>query len=258
MLPALLVHGTALGAITFRGLNRRLRARGLETVAFDRLGYDGTPVPDDRYSLQAEVDHLLAGARAAFGDQSFQIVGHSLGGLLSLHVARTTKQVAKVTLLDPVASRLLFENDEAAGYADMSETYQAVLQAPDDEAAIAGFIHRWSGPNAWNSMAPLAKKAAISLVPRMRQELVATRHHDRATADLLDFKAPIHIVVGAATREPPKAVARTLVRLRNATVSVLPGAGHLLPISHPDAVADEIVNGASIRPSDAGEANHRG
>ena len=124
----------------------------------------------------------------------------------------------------------------------MNETYQAVLQAPTDEAAIAGFIHRWSGPNAWNSMAPLAKKAAISIVPRMRQELMATRNHDRATEDLLDFKAPIHVVVGAMTREPPKAVARALGRLRNATVAVLPRAAHLLPISHPDAVADEILN----------------
>lgn len=243
MLPALLIHGTALGSITFRGLNRRLHARGLETSAFDRLGYDGTPIPDAAYSLQAEVDHLLAGARAAFGDQSFQVVGHSLGGLLALHVARSTKQVAKVTLLDPVSSRLLQESDEPAGYADMSETYEAVLKAPDDEAAIAGFIHRWSGPNAWSAMAPLAKKAAISLVPRMRQELAATRNHDRPSDDLLAFAAPIHVVVGGATREPPKAVARALARRRNATVTVLAGAGHLLPISHPDAVADAILGG---------------
>ncbi len=98
-------HANSFPASTYRVLFRSLRSRGFTVKAIDKLGHDPAyPVTDNWPHLAKQVAAFAAAEIEKAGEAAF-LVGHSLGGFLSLMAAARQPQmgghgVAGVVLLD--------------------------------------------------------------------------------------------------------------------------------------------------------------
>jgi len=71
--------------------------------------------------------------------------------------------------------------------------------------------------------------------------MIAARSDTTKLQDLVESPPPTAILVGERTRIAPRATARQLARAFNAATTVVPGAGHMIPLTHPAAVVAAIL-----------------
>ena len=100
-------HGNSFPASTYRVMLDSLRARGWSVSAIEKYGHDPDyPVTDGWPHLVQQLADFAAQQKKAHGGQPPCLVGHSLGGILSLMCAAQHPELARaVVLLDsPVVS----------------------------------------------------------------------------------------------------------------------------------------------------------
>jgi pimeloyl-ACP methyl ester carboxylesterase len=167
------------------------------------------------------------------------------GGVVELRRALGAR-VTRMTLVDPVVVSVLRETGEDAAYAEMEEQYQCFMRlSADPEEAAQFFVEHWSGIGAWDVMGKHGRAMVTSLVPKLRLEMTAARSDTATLAWLAESPPPTTMLVGQNTLVVPRAVARVLAPALAATTVVVPGAGHMIPITHPQAVIDAVRSDAA-------------
>lgn len=237
-----LLHGSANGSYSWGQVRRALASQGAKVLAPDMLGYGGAPAPSETWTLLEEVEHLRRSIDQLH-DGRIHLVAHSLGTLFALHLRLALgERVTRMTLLDPVVVSVLRETGEADGYAEMEAQYERFMGLVGDPTAAArGFVDHWSGAGAWERIGDKARATITALVPKVRLEMIATRSDTTALSALAASPPPTTLVVGERTRVAPRAVARQLAQaFRAAATVVVPGAGHMLPLTHAAAVAEAV------------------
>jgi pimeloyl-ACP methyl ester carboxylesterase len=147
-----------------------------------------------------------------------------------------------MTLVDPVIVSVLREGNEDAAYAEMERQFQHFMGlGANAEAAAHFFVDHWGGAGAWDAMGKRGRAMVTSLVPRLRQEMVTTRSDTTSLAWFAEAPPPTTILIGEMTLLAPRAVARLLGPALHATTVVVPGAAHMIPVTHPEAVVDAIL-----------------
>lgn len=99
-------HGNSFPASTYRVLNKDLESRGFQVSAIEKLGHNPQfPVTSNWPHLVQELAEFAKSTIAQTGEKPY-LVGHSLGGMLSLMCASQHPELAAgVVLLDsPVVS----------------------------------------------------------------------------------------------------------------------------------------------------------
>jgi pimeloyl-ACP methyl ester carboxylesterase len=92
-------HANSFPAATYRVLFKDLRARGFSVKAVDKFGHDPRfPVTDNWHFLVQQLHELVLREVEARGEPAF-LVGHSLGGFLSLMCAARHPELARGVLL---------------------------------------------------------------------------------------------------------------------------------------------------------------
>ena len=89
-------------------------------------------------------------------------------------------------------------------------------------------------------MGSRARATVTSLVPTLRMEMTATRSDTATLGWLAESPPPTTILVGERTLLAPRAAARLLGTALRATTVVVPGAAHMIPLTHPQAVVDAV------------------
>ncbi|HMN20748.1 MAG TPA: alpha/beta hydrolase [Ottowia sp.] len=100
-------HGNSFPASTYRVLLDSLRARGFTVHAIEKFGHDPKyPVTDNWTRLERQLAHFAAQRKKEAGGALPWLVGHSMGGILSLMCAARHPELARgVVMLDsPVLS----------------------------------------------------------------------------------------------------------------------------------------------------------
>lgn len=100
--PVLLVHGLGACVYTYAETIPALAAAGHRAIAFDLPGHglSDKPTDESKYTTRALTDAILAVATAV-GARRFSLVGHSMGGLLSLEVAmRSEGRLERLVLIN--------------------------------------------------------------------------------------------------------------------------------------------------------------
>ena len=94
-------HGNSFPAGTYNVLFAHLRQRGFEVTAVDRFGHDAQyPVTSNWPHLVQQLADFAREQRQAGGEAPY-LVGHSLGGILSLMCAARHPELARgVVMLD--------------------------------------------------------------------------------------------------------------------------------------------------------------
>lgn len=176
------------------------------------------------------------------GDERLHLVGHSYGAALALRIAATwPERIASAVLFEPTLFPLQNQprpGDPAAiGIAAAAAAAMAAVDRGDLHAAAEVFIDYWMGPGSWAAM-PEARRGPVAESMRpIHQWTDAIFAEPWSLAELASLQLPVLLLGGA--RSPASAadllplLARTLPQAR---LQVLPGLGHMAPVTHPDTV----------------------
>lgn len=210
----------------------------------DLLGYGETAAwrPEEPLTLDDEVDALLPMIDDA-GD-GVHLIGHSFGAGVALQLARRRPQsVRSLTLYEPVRFALLLSSPDRAARAvgerilSVGRQIRSKVLDGDPVAGGAQFVDYWSGPGTWEQLPEHRREAVALRMPKVADEFDALFRDPVPLAAYGRLNVAVHLMVGERTLAPPREVARLLgAMLPAASVTVLPGLGHMGPVTHPDRV----------------------
>lgn len=217
-----------------------------QVVAPDLFGC-GASTPWPGFSLDDQVRGICKVLDQQPGP--IHLVGHSMGGAVALATAiRRDWQLASLTLIEPVTFHLLGIGGEATAELDreVSGLASAIARSVNEgvpEAGMARFVDYWNGPGAWlrlrhQTQARLARQAA-TVADDFRALAAVTTPLSRYST----MRVPTRVISAALAPAPVRWLAHTLSRaLGDVPHAVIEGAGHMVPITHPDVVAEIIAN----------------
>jgi pimeloyl-ACP methyl ester carboxylesterase len=239
-----LLHGSGTGSYGWKAVVHRLQtaAPRAQVIAPDMLGYGAAPVPSATYTLDEEVTHLK-GVLDAHGVGDFHLVTHSIGTMYGLRLRLALlDRVTRLTLVDPLVRCILKEQQEVSSCNEMDVPYHEFLRVwPDPHAAIAAFVDHWNGPGTWDHMGQNTRNLLAGMAPKVYLELREAWNDPMLLADYTAKPPPTRIVLGEKTRLAPRATAKHLARALGANIVTVPDCGHMIPVTHPDAVVRAIV-----------------
>ncbi len=223
---------------------------GMAKLLGDRLTFVAPDLPSHGNSAkwdgqsdfaQTVFDTTLAQMDAAPMD----VIGHSFGAVTALRLAaKHPERIRSLTVFEPVffavakadAPETLVDHDRAA------KPFQDAIDAGNMEGAARAFNSMWSTERGtWDKMPERSRMAmarAIHVVPSTYALIYDDTDGILAPGVLERLRMPVTLVRGALTHP---AVTATLDGLHNripgSVVEVIPEAGHMAPISHPQEVA---------------------
>jgi len=217
-------------------------------LAPDLVGYGGSGPWHGRAAFRLADE--AAAVRSLLGrlGRPAHLVGHSYGGAVALHLARTRpERLASLTLVEPVAFQLL-RNGEAADQAALDEITSVAgelkdaLAAGDFAGGFGRFVDFWSGPGSWTGM-PAEKRAAFApQLAKVVLDFQAIFSDPSEIEDLDGIALPTLLLQGGRTVPASRRIcARLREALPAAAFRIIDGAGHMLPITHRDEVDRHIV-----------------
>jgi pimeloyl-ACP methyl ester carboxylesterase len=193
--------------------------------------------------LSRLVDDLVA--YVASIEEVAGLVGWSAGGMV-LAVAARSDAVAAVAAVEPTIFRLMDDQERAglgeavarmaelAAEGKMTEAARTFLGVPfnSEEIAVADEVGYFQATGRY--------------IPTLLDQLPQTMQSEGPAPDdpavLGAISAPVLVLHGSDTKPFLAAGARYVAdHVPNATLREIPGAGHAAPLTHPEALAEEIM-----------------
>ena len=176
-------------------------------------------------------------------DEPVHLVGHSYGGAVALHMARARPWLFRsLTLIEPSAFHLLRDGDAVdrralAEITAVAARVKADLARGEYMEGYGRFVDYWSGPGAWEAMSADKRNALAIQLERVALEFDALLGDPARMDDFSKVKIPTLLVQGGQTRLPSRCICQRLRKaLPGIKFRVVQGAGHMLPLTHRDAV----------------------
>lgn len=169
------------------------------------------------------------------------LVGHSFGGAVALHVARMRPDLlSSLVVIEPVAFHLLPGNDPEAlaEIAGVAADVAKALASGDYFEGMARFVDYWSGPGAWETVPPEKRSGFAARLGKVALDFEATFSEPAELGDFRAMTLPTLVVQGTRSPRPTRRICQLLAQVMpDAQVATLEGAGHMVPITHREAVS---------------------
>ncbi len=245
--PVLALHCSLAHAGAWSGVAQRLP--GVALTAFDQPGHGRAADWDGVSDLQSLTTRIAAEfAERLGGGGPIDLIGHSFGATVCLRLALERPDLVRsLALIEPV----IFAAARAAGSPAFDEfrvghaAYEAAIRRGDRAGAAAIFHAIWGGGAAFDDM-PEAQQSYMLERIHIIDAQGAALHAD--TGGILRYMGleslgvPVLLIEGATSPPVIGAIMTELARrLPMATRLAVPGAGHMVPITHPAAVAEGIA-----------------
>lgn len=222
-----LVHAGWAGSAEWDGVLTLLSGAS-RTVRYDNRGYGRSPAPTADFSwgtdLLAVLDHLAIGSAI--------LVGHSGGGAAALSVALNhPDRVDRLVLVAPGV------DDYPWPSTDYGRQFGTLYQRGDRAGLVDLGLRTWAAADPGPPAPALIEDAVDAMLAIGEYQQPDQPVFER----LAGVTAPTHLLLG--DRDDPMVadcVRATAARLPGATLTVVPGADHLLPLRHPDLVVTAI------------------
>lgn len=233
----LMAHCSLASHATLLPLARRLGPG--RTTLFDLPGH-GRSGPwngqGDYQALVVEICEALLDGRPA------EIIGHSFGATAALHLAlKCPALIDRLVLIDPVFFAAARGTAEHTLHARRFAPFVAAMEAGERARAVQIFLALWGEPGAWAALGAGQRQAMadrIALIPAADPAMNGDCHGQLAPGRLEGLRAPVVLLEGAKTEPVVHAINDTLERrlpvVRRARIA---GAGHMVPVTHVEAVA---------------------
>jgi pimeloyl-ACP methyl ester carboxylesterase len=173
------------------------------------------------------------------------LVGHSYGGAVALRFAvERPEHLLSLTLIEPVSFHLLRaaprDSADRALFREIAAIAAALAIAAahgDEGGGMAEFVDYWNGHGAWEQMKPEQRAALAGCAAKVTLDFEATMTEPTPIAALRRIDVPTLLLRGSASPLPTRRIAELLAEaLPNARLRTIEGAGHMLPLTHREAV----------------------
>jgi len=243
----LLLPPGASPAAAWRAVMERLADR-VHLVAVNFSGYGETERLGDDTPLTLEAEAHAVAAVAGLFDGPFHLVGHSYGGAVALRLAVAgALPLASLTLIEPACYRLLREAGETALAGEVEAVnfgFIDTVAAGEPEAAFRTYIDYYTtGPGAWDAMPEKARIRFLGIADVVARALGSAHGEEISLDDARALGVPCAVLYGAETTQSHARVSELLAAaIPDARREVVPGAAHMLTLTHPDAVAEILAD----------------
>lgn len=241
--PALLLHSSMSSHRQWLTLTSALSLSHLCLLP-DLAGYGGHSVPMRQpWSLSDEAQRILDGLPTQVRQHPIDVIGHSYGGAVALHLVRSGKlQVKKLVLFEPVPFHLLAQLPDAAREWQEITALAAELPTLSASCAAARFIDFWQQEGFFASLPLRMQQQLAGQVAKVNLDFQALSQEAATLADYAGtVQCPVLLLTGSRSRAPAQRIARSLSEvLPNAEVLTI-DAGHMAPVTHPELVNPAIV-----------------
>ncbi len=230
--PVLIIHGIYGSGFLLSSLTNHLATR-YHVIAPDMRGHgDSGSIPGPMYAESVALD--LLPTLDKLGVTSVHVIGHSHGGATAQAFAHLApEQVRSLTLVSTYTFQPLMWWERLAG------VFTPLLVMTLRTTALSNLIRilrpSGGGPRLSRDNADLlARQIARNNARRMSVAFAAARSfNSRFWLD--DINVPTLVVTGTSDHMVSPRQARLLAQgIRNAKYEELPGAGHMLPLTHQD------------------------
>ncbi len=241
--PVVFLHSGGGSGAQWKGVVKSLGGRW-RSITMDHYNHGGTDpwpgAPEERtHDAEAELVRAVIGHAGA----PVHLVGHSFGGSIALRVAiRDSGKLRSLTLVEPNASSVYLgagEDPDIAMIRIFSERFLELEKAGKLEKAIQEFMDGFNAPGTWDAMPAEMKEKQLAnrlcYVSGMHCNLnEVTTPDDCRTITLKSL-----VIHGDRTPSYYRRVSELVAELMpNSRLEVLPGAGHMSPLSHPLQIAE--------------------
>ena len=108
--------------------------------------------------------------------------------------------------------------------------------------AAATFVDYWNGTGSWAAMKPEARASLETRFPKAPLDFQAALGEDTPLTAYRRLRCPVLVLRGERARTPSRRIAETLAELApRGRLVLVPGAGHMGPITHAGPVNDAIA-----------------
>lgn len=239
--PVLALHCTMAHSGAWRGLAEELGDE-MTLHAADMLCHGRSPDWDG----QGDFQERMAAAAVAHMSGPMDIIGHSFGATVALRIAvEFPERVRSLTMIESVQfaaikdshTSLLAENAQKMG------PFHDALRNGDTYLAARLFNRGWGaerGPR-WDELPQKSRDAmarGVVIVPACSPSIIEDVPGLMRAGGLDKVDMPVLLMRGGETDASVAAVHDSFAtRLPQADNVVVPGAGHMLPITHPGETA---------------------
>lgn len=237
--PVVMLHASLSCKSQWDSFVERLGTR-FDPVSLDLIGYgtNALPPPAPLFTIDDEVRHVERQLKAVVGSRPMHLVGHSYGALVALRMAhRRPARVASLSLYEPVAVRLLGDDDPAqASLRALAGRVHRQIGVGRNQDAAQAFVDYWNGNGYFASLPATTRHAIAKRVAKVVLDFQASLRWPAHASDLRGVAAPTLLLVGTEGQDVTQRIAARIV-------SAIPDcslraceAGHLGPIDSPAAV----------------------
>jgi lipase len=189
----------------------------------------------------ADQVHAVVG----YVEQPIHLVGFSWGGATGLHMAASAPAaLTSLDVIEPEAYSVLEAADGPAftTLVNLRDRWRGHVQAGDWYAAFEEFIDFYNGQGSFAAW-PAARRDAFLDDQRARGDLWDVLFNAPITArSLASVDIPVHVIEGSVTSIVDRAICDVVMKnVQNAKRSVIDGAGHMIPLSHPAELTRVLV-----------------
>ncbi|MCH2165190.1 MAG: alpha/beta hydrolase [Marinovum sp.] len=241
---ALAVHCSLAHSGSWRDVSRHLAER-LTITAFDLPGHGRSASWDGEREIQSL--SCAIGAALVPDGGKIDVLGHSFGGTVALRYALDhPERVRSLTLIEPVffAAAIRGHPHTQARLDEDFARFVDAWDAGDLDAAARAFTAIWGDGTPWHKLSRMAQRALaaqIHLIPAANAALFDDVGGMLDDCRLETLGVPVLFLQGGETHWIIPQISKALAaRLPDATCVTVPGAGHMVPISHAKDVASRI------------------
>lgn len=210
----------------------------LSLTAIDLPGHGRSADWDGR----GDFTSACAAAALAHIDGPTDLVGHSGGAVAALQIALAMpEKVRSLTLLEPVLFAAARGHPEFDDHARRMAPYEAALAAGDRMRAAELFTSVWGTGTPWAEIEERSRRYMadrIHLIAAGMPALADDNGAILAEGRLEALEVPVMMIIGTDCPPViPRIAEEIAARLPDVGLAEVPGAGHLLPVTHPAQVA---------------------
>ncbi len=210
----------------------------LNVAAIDLPGHGGSA----DWGGTGDYLNLCARAAAGFIDGPVDLIGHSGGAVAALQCAlMMPDHVRSLTLIEPVLFAAARGTPEWDDWAAAMAPFARARAAGDMMAAAEVFVGYWGTGRPWAETPADGRRYLADRIPLIHAAMPALADDNfglLAEEALEGLDLPVMIIVGGASPPVVGRIAENIAaRLPDVGLAEVPGAGHMLPLTHPVQVA---------------------
>ena len=242
--PALAIHCTLGASQIWTPVLEPLTE--LTTLAFDQPGHGQSAPWEAEGAAPGAFQQLVTQIAASFITRPVDLIGHSFGASVALRIAVAAPEaVRSLTLIEPVLFAAAEGTEEWAEMRPHQSHFEDQIAAGHLEAAARGFMGAWGAGVPWEAL-PEHQRARFCQQMPMVGNISAANFSDPGQivreGGIEAIDAPVMIIRGDAS---PPIVARVCealaARCQDVGTAVIPGGGHMLPVTHARQVRELIA-----------------